>query len=373
MGICSSEPALQGIDVKYEMGAVIGTGAFSTVKIGTERSTGRKVAVKIIDMEKLVKQDEKDALDMECSVHGSLQHKNIVHFIEDFHHKLERYLVLEHCQGGELFDEILDRDHYSEESARKCITAVTSALDFCHMKGIAHRDIKPENILLSAKHSDADIKLADFGFAKHLDDNNKLHTILGTPSYIAPEILKRQPYGTGVDVWSLGIIAYILLCGYPPFATDKGQKALFRKIAKGPHPSDQKFFEAEFWCGVSAGAKALIRKMLSVDPAQRPTCAEVLTDDWMGTAAADTHLDVGKNLKKFNARRKLKAGIRGIMAANRMRRTIESLTKAAKEIAAEDDTDGGAAAGGAAGAEVEAAAPAAPAAAAPVVADTPPQ
>ena len=341
MGVCASEPVAVGIDVKYDMQGVIGTGAFSTVKLGKERLTGRVVAVKIIDMSKLVKQDEKDALDMEVTVHSSLLHKNIVHFIEDFHYKAERYLVLEHCQGGELFDEILDRDHYSEESARKCIAAVTSALAFCHTQGIAHRDIKPENILLSHSHSDADIKLADFGFAKALDASGKLHTILGTPSYIAPEILKRQPYGTSVDVWSLGIIAYILLCGYPPFATDKGQKALFRKIAKGPHPSDDKFFEVEFWGGVSVGAKSLIRRMLDTDPSKRITAPGVLADAWMSNEAANDHLTVGKNLKKFNARRKLKAGIRGVMAANRMRRCIASLTKAANELAQEEGVEEG--------------------------------
>jgi serine/threonine protein kinase len=336
MGVCSSQPGLQGINVKYDIREQIGKGAFSEVRVGTERTSGRIVAVKIIDMEKLQKQDEKDALDMEVLVHGGLVHKNIVHFIEDFHYKTDRYLVLEHCKGGELFEEILERDHYSENSARLCINSIASALAFCHERGIAHRDIKPENILLSSSHSDANIKIADFGFAKHLDATGKLHTILGTPSYIAPEILRRHPYGTGVDVWSMGIIAYILLCGYPPFATDKGQKALFRKIAKGPHPSDDKFFEPEYWGDVSPGAKRLIRKMLTVDVNKRVTCAAVLNDPWTTGTAADTHLNVKTNLKKFNARRKLRAGIRGVMAANRLRHTVAMLTKAAADLALDE-------------------------------------
>lgn len=167
-------------------------------------------------------------------------------------------------EGGELFDRIVDKSYYTEREARDLVLLLLEAIKYCHSYGIVHRDLKPENVLLSSKDDNASIKLADFGFAKKLDlDSENLTTACGTPGYVAPEILKGSSYGKTVDIWSIGVITFILLCGYPPFHHDN-HNALFRLIKAGKFE-----FSSPYWDHISDEAKDLINQMLVVDPAKR--------------------------------------------------------------------------------------------------------
>jgi serine/threonine protein kinase len=203
------------------------------------RKTGEKVAVKIINRAGLSKEDEKD-LRTEVSILKQLQHPNIVRLIDFFEEPLTYIIVMEYVVGGELFDRIVKKAFYNEKEARDCVAVLFNAVKFLHDRNIVHRDLKPENLLLKSLDDDADLKLADFGFATEVH-GNKLTQQCGTPGYVAPEIISRKPYGLGVDMWSLGVICYILLGGYPPFHHDN-QRELFKLIQSGKFE-----FHADFW------------------------------------------------------------------------------------------------------------------------------
>ena len=176
-----------------------------------------------------------------------------------------------------------------------------------------HRDLKPENLLLVSDESDTDIKLVDFGFARHIKDLSGDVSICGTPDYIAPEILKREGYSSACDIWSAGIIAYVLLGGYPPFY-DEDDAKLYRKIMDGDFS-----FHSPYWDDVSPEAKDLIGDMLRTDPAARPSAATLLKSAWLGSSTdADLTETTLPMLRKMAARRKLKGGVRAVMAVNRM-------------------------------------------------------
>ena len=216
------------------------------------------------------------------------------------------YLVTEFMEGGELFDRIVEKSYYSEREARDLVKLLLEAIKYCHECNVVHRDLKPENLLLTSRSDDASIKLADFGFAKKIEfDGEGLSTACGTPGYVAPEILQGKTYGRSVDVWSIGVITYILLCGYPPFHDDN-HNALFRKIKKGKYQ-----FDSPYWDHISESAKDLITKMLVVDPEKRSTAAELLQHQWVvekdvATVQLTSALE---ELRRFNARRKFKAAV----------------------------------------------------------------
>ena len=189
------------------------------------------------------------ALKQEIALLKSLRHPNIITLHEHFEDDAHYYLVTEKCAGGEIFDRIVEREFYSELKARNVARALLQAIEYCHDQGVCHRDLKPENLLLTSREDDESFKIADFGFGKRSvglasrgDHNNAygLSTQCGTPGYIAPEILEGQRYGKGVDIWSAGIITYILLCGYPPFHDDD-LKQLFRKFARASTNSTHRF------------------------------------------------------------------------------------------------------------------------------------
>ena len=216
-----------------------------------------------------------------------MDHPNIVQLEAFFDESDNYYIVTEladgmmtslslHCTvGGELFDEIVNRQHYNESDAREIVRTLLNTLSYIHNLNIAHRDLKPENILLSkATH---ELKLADFGFAKSTEqtDTGRLMTDCGSPWYVAPEILNGHLYGTKVDMWSLGVIIYILLCGAPPFH-DTNQARLFKKIKT----ADYKFFSPS-WDNISNDAKDLIRHLIELDPAKRYDCKQCLAHPWL--------------------------------------------------------------------------------------------
>lgn len=298
----------------YKLGKQLGEGAFSVVKEGSHRTSTESFAIKIVTKSKLSKEDEV-ALKDEINVLTELKHKHIIRLYDVFDEAQFYYLVTEKMMGGELFDRIVQKSYYNEKEARDVCKILFDAMKYCHDHQVAHRDLKPENLLLTSESDDSDIKIADFGFAKKVKSPNSLTTQCGTPGYVAPEILEGKPYDTQADMWSLGVIVYILLGGYPPFI-EQNQRELFRKIRKGQYE-----FHEEYWGQVSDDAKNLIRKLLTVDPAKRYDAPNTLANDWIG--ADDSKLagqDLGVNLeqfKKFNAKRKFKAAVKTVVAANK--------------------------------------------------------
>lgn len=299
----------------YKLGAVLGKGAFSEVKEGTSLKDKKSYAIKIVTKKKLTPEDE-TALKDEIDILTNLDHKHIIRLYEVFDEDAYYYLVTERMMGGELFDRIVAKAYYNEKEARDTCKIIFEAMAYIHKKHIAHRDLKPENLLLMSEHSDSDIKLADFGFAKKAVDEECLTTQCGTPGYVSPEILEGVRYGTKADMWSLGVIVYILLGGYPPFI-EENQRELFRKIRRGQYE-----FHDEYWGGVSKDAKDLISSLLSVDPKQRLTSEEALRHRWIcGDDAELEKFDLGVNLaelRKFNAKRKFKAAAIAVIAQNKI-------------------------------------------------------
>jgi len=296
----------------YKLGKKLGEGTFSVVREATHVESGERVAVKCITKSGLSADDD-DALKIEVAVMYELRHPNIVRFYDFFDEKKHYYLVTELLEGGELFDRIVEKEFYSEDEARRVIQTVCEAIGFCHQRQIVHRDLKPENILLTSKRDDAVIKIADFGFAKKVQGKG-LTTACGTPGYVAPEILTNQHYGTAVDMWSIGVIAYILLCGYPPFH-DENQRKLFKMIERADYQ-----FDSPDWDPISAEAKDLISNLLVVDPRKRFTCRQVLNHRWITGSVPTTNLATTvTKLKEFNARRKWKKGVNAVRAGVRMK------------------------------------------------------
>lgn len=311
---------------KYKLGRELGKGQYSTVKEATSLETEKKYAVKCIKDSSLSKED-RDALKVEIDILRKLDHPHIVKFYDFFEERPVYYIVMEYVTGGELFDRIVAKEYYSERDAAKVIKTVCSALKYCHDRGIVHRDLKPENLLLTRNDKgvieDGNIKVADFGFAKTLpnaDLESGLKTSCGTPGYVAPEILKGQVYGKEVDLWSLGVILYILLSGYPPFLEDDktGTKGLFAKIKSGVYS----FTPKEYWKDVSEDGKNLIRQLLKVDPKERLTIEQVLENKWVNMEDKEEESNditkALKEMKKYQARKKWKMGFNAITAANRI-------------------------------------------------------
>ncbi|RLN55717.1 hypothetical protein BBJ28_00012413 [Nothophytophthora sp. Chile5] len=296
---------------QYALGKVIGSGTFSVVRIAVHRPSGQRYAIKCIKRDGLVAEDI-EALTTEVAILKQMNHPNIMILHDFFVEEKFYYLVTEFMEGGELFDRIVEK-----REARDLVKLLLEAIKYCHDANIVHRDLKPENLLLTSKDDDASIKLADFGFAKKVEvDSDGLVTACGTPGYVAPEILEGKPYGKTVDIWSIGVITYILLCGYPPFHDDN-HNALFKKIKKGKFQ-----FDSPYWDHVSDDAKDLISQMLVVDPEKRYSVAVVVADcratvdqllahRWVtGTEVATVQLTSAlEELRRFNARRKFKAAV----------------------------------------------------------------
>jgi len=291
----------------------LGHGAFSTVRLAINRQNKDKFAVKVVHKNKLKKADV-DALHVEVGIISKLQHPHIVRYFDFTQDRSHYYIVLEVVAGGELFDRIVQRVYYSEKEARDLVWVLLDVLHHIHSKRIAHRDIKPENLLLKSAHNDHDIKLADFGFAT--EAKKPMRELCGTPAYVAPEIIKEKPYGLEVDMWSCGVIVFILLGGYPPFEDSDGVSAMYARIKAGDYDFDERF-----WQNVSPQAKNFIKSLLQVDPPKRPSAAAAMQHDWFtkhATELSTTDLKTTiENMKQWNARRKLKGGVKAIMAANR--------------------------------------------------------
>ncbi|XP_072913656.1 calcium/calmodulin-dependent protein kinase type II subunit beta isoform X7 [Hemitrygon akajei] len=300
---------------EYQIHEELGKGAFSTVRRCIKLSTGQEYAAKMINTKKLPARDHQK-LEREARICRLLKHSNIVRLHDSISEEGYHYLVFDLVTGGELFEDIVAREYYSEADASHCIQQILEAVLHCHQMGVVHRDLKPENLLLASKCKGAAVKLADFGLAIEVQGEQQAwFGFAGTPGYLSPEVLRKEAYGKPVDIWACGVILYILLVGYPPF-WDEDQHKLYQQIKAGAYD-----FPSPEWDTVTPEAKNLINQMLTINPAKRITATEALKHPWVcqrSTVASMMHRqETVECLKKFNARRKLKGAILTTMLATR--------------------------------------------------------
>eukprot|EP00092_Neocalanus_flemingeri_P071537 GFUD01087952.1.p1 GENE.GFUD01087952.1~~GFUD01087952.1.p1 ORF type:complete len:547 (+),score=83.02 GFUD01087952.1:385-2025(+) len=323
-----SQQACSKFTENYELKEELGKGAFSVVKRCVQRHTGLEFAAKIINTKKLSARDFQK-LEREARICRKMQHPNIVRLHDNIQEESFHFLVFDLVTGGELFEDIVAREFYSEADASHCIQQILESVNHCHSNGVVHRDLKPENLILSekpkpqpenlllaSKSKGAAVKLADFGLAIEVQgDQQAWFGFAGTPGYLSPEVLKKEPYGKPVDIWACGVILYIILVGYPPF-WDEDQQKLYAQIRAGAYD-----FPSPEWDTVTPEAKNLINQMLTVNPAKRIRAEEALKHPWIcqreRVASVFHRQETVDCLKKFNARRKLKGAILTTMLVSR--------------------------------------------------------
>ncbi|XP_053542699.1 calcium/calmodulin-dependent protein kinase type II subunit beta isoform X15 [Ictalurus punctatus] len=300
---------------EYQLYEELGKGAFSVVRRCVKLCTGQEYAAKIINTKKLSARDHQK-LEREARICRLLKHPNIVRLHDSISEEGFHYLLFDLVTGGELFEDIVAREYYSEADASHCIHQILDSVNHIHQHDIVHRDLKPENLLLASKCKNAAVKLADFGLAIEVQGEQQAwFGFAGTPGYLSPEVLRKEAYGKPVDIWACGVILYILLVGYPPF-WDEDQHKLYQQIKAGAYD-----FPSPEWDTVTPEAKNLINQMLTINPAKRITAQEALKHPWVcqrSTVASMMHRqETVECLKKFNARRKLKGAILTTMLVSR--------------------------------------------------------
>ncbi|XP_055746529.1 calcium/calmodulin-dependent protein kinase type II delta chain-like isoform X2 [Salvelinus fontinalis] len=308
---------------EYQLYEELGKGAFSVVRRCVKKSSGQEFAAKIINTKKLSARDHQK-LDREARICRLLKHSNIVRLHDSISEEGFHYLVFDLVTGGELFEDIVAREYYSEADASQCINQILESVQHIHQHDIVHRDLKPENLLLASKMKGAAVKLADFGLAIEVQgDQQAWFGFAGTPGYLSPEVLRKDPYGKPVDIWACGVILYILLVGYPPF-WDEDQHKLYQQIKAGAYD-----FPSPEWDTVTPEAKNLINQMLTINPSKRITADQALKHPWIcqrSTVASMIHRqETVECLRKFNARRKLKGAILTTMLVSRTFSACKSL------------------------------------------------
>ncbi|XP_065909896.1 calcium/calmodulin-dependent protein kinase type 1-like [Dysidea avara] len=333
---------------KYSIKETLGRGAFSEVVKAQDRETGTQYAIKIIDKKQLKGKEE--ALQNEIEVLRKVSHPNIVKLYEMYDDKSKVYLVMELVCGGELFDRIVEKGTYTEKDASELIAQILGGVNYLHSQGIVHRDLKPENLLCYSKE-DSKIMISDFGLSKIASEPETMpamQTACGTPGYVAPEVLRRQPYNQAVDCWSIGVIAYILLCGYPPFY-DEEDSELFKQIMKGTYE-----FDSPYWDDISDSAKNFITHLMELDPKKRYNCEQALKHPWICGGMARTtniHSTVTEQIHKTRARCNWKRVGNVVVAMQKMKLLMGQVHKehdndTTKSDAAEDKTTTQGATGG---------------------------
>mmetsp|Transcript_22081 Transcript_22081/g.37752 ORF Transcript_22081/g.37752 Transcript_22081/m.37752 type:complete len:598 (+) Transcript_22081:88-1881(+) len=299
---------------EYDVGVMLGKGTFGTTYLAIKKDTKEKFAVKVISKRKLGTQEEIDDVKREVQImHHLSGHGNVVCLKNVYEDKQNVCLVMELCTGGELFDSIVKRGHYSERDAASLIRTIVGVVSHCHSMGVIHRDLKPENFLLSDKTKESQLKATDFGLSSFFQEDQMFTDIVGSAYYVAPEVLRRS-YGKEADIWSSGVILYILLCGFPPFHGDNEKKIFEAVISK------QVDFTSDPWPRISEPAKDCVRRMLVRDPRKRATANEILRHDWMrenGVASdAQIELEVLTRIKNFTGMNKLKKEALKVIAVN---------------------------------------------------------
>jgi len=270
----------------YKMGVELGRGRFSVVKSAVHRVEGESYAVKEVMNETLHDEENLEALETEINILRQLRHPHIVALKEVVATSTYTYIVMELLSGGELFNRIVEKGSFPEKEAKPLFAQIILSMDYLHGLNIVHRDVKPENILYITEGG-VDIKLIDFGYAGVWAADKQLTGLCGTPDYVAPEVLtwyedeeNGTEYGKGSDLWSLGVLLYVILSGCSPFCGDD-EEELLKLVSQAKYV----FYENE-WQGISDEAKDLIRKLLVVDPLQRLTMAEVIAHPWLSESVA---------------------------------------------------------------------------------------
>lgn len=322
-------------DVKshYIIGKELGRGQFGVTYICTHKQTKEQYACKCIAKRKLVHKDDKEDVRREVQImHHLTGQQNIVELKGAYEDKHSVNLVMELCAGGELFDRIIAKGHYSERAAASLCRTMVKVVHICHSMGVIHRDLKPENFLFLSKDENSPLKATDFGLSVFYKPGDVFKDIVGSAYYVAPEVLRRR-YGPEIDIWSAGVILYILLSGVPPFWAETEQ-GIFDAILRGNTD-----FESEPWPSISSGAKDLVKKMLEHDPKKRLTAAAVLNHPWVREdgEAPDKPLDsaVLVRMKQFRAMNKLKKVALKVIAESLSEEEIRGL----KEMFKSMDTD----------------------------------
>ncbi|KAH7667305.1 Non-specific serine/threonine protein kinase protein [Dioscorea alata] len=324
---------MEDIRATYSIGKELGRGQFGITHLCTHKATGEQFACKTIAKRKLVNKEDVEDVRREVQImHHLTGQPNIVELKGAYEDKQSVHLVMELCAGGELFDRIIAKGHYTERAAASLLRTIVQIVHTCHSMGVVHRDLKPENFLLLSKDENSPLKATDFGLSVFFKQGEVLKDIVGSAYYIAPEVLKRR-YGPEVDIWSIGVMLYILLCGVPPFWAET-EHGIFNAILRG-----QVDFASDPWPNISAAAKDLVKKMLTVDPRQRITAFEVLNHPWIKEdgEAPDTPLDnaVLNRLKQFTAMNQFKKAALRVIAGCLSEEEIRGL----KEMFKSMDTD----------------------------------
>ncbi|KAK6138294.1 hypothetical protein DH2020_027985 [Rehmannia glutinosa] len=295
---------MEDVRATYTIGKELGRGQFGVTYLCTHKQSGEQFACKTIAKRKLANKEDIEDVRREVQImHHLTGQANIVELKGAYEDKHSVHLVMELCAGGELFDRIIAKGHYTERAAASLLRTIVEIVHTCHSMGVIHRDLKPENFLLLNKDENAPLKATDFGLSVFYKQGEYFKDIVGSAYYIAPEVLKRK-YGPEVDIWSVGVMLYILLCGVPPFWAES-ETGIFNAILRG-HID----FSSDPWPSISNGAKDLVRKMLNSDPKQRLTASQVLNHPWIKEdgEAPDTPLDnaVLNRLKQFRAMNQFK-------------------------------------------------------------------
>ncbi|KAK3526302.1 hypothetical protein QTP70_022690 [Hemibagrus guttatus] len=305
-------------DIKkiFEFKEILGTGAFSEVVLAQERATGKMYAVKCIPKKAL--RGKESSIENEIAVLRKIKHENIVALEDIYESPNHLYLIMQLVSGGELFDRIVEKGFYTEKDASALIKQVLDAVNYLHSLGIVHRDLKPENLLYFNPHDESKIMISDFGLSKMEGAaNDIMSTACGTPGYVAPEVLAQKPYSKAVDCWSIGVISYILLCGYPPFY-DENDSKLFEQILKAEYE-----FDSPYWDDISDSAKDFISNLMQKDPEKRFTCDEALRHPWIAGDTAlckNIHESVSRQMKKNFAKAKWRQAFNATAVIRHMKR-----------------------------------------------------
>jgi len=287
----------EAVGEEFELKEILGRGAFSVVYRAIRKTDGEEVAIKRIQKISIDRKSQK-RLTTEVEILKRVNHTNIIPLKQIVETRDKLFLVMELVDGGELFDKIIEKHFYSERDASIIVNQIVGAIDYLHKNNIAHRDLKPENLLLR-KNDDTQVMISDFGLSRILGDDSMMSTACGTPYYVAPEVVKAISYGKEVDMWSIGVITYFLLAGFPPFMG----KTLTEIVELIIHANYS--FPSPYWDNISKEAMSFVSSLLVLDPSKRLKAEEALKHPWLQGCVSDKRLNNSSSLRKhYNQGRK---------------------------------------------------------------------
>ncbi|KAH6786388.1 calmodulin-domain protein kinase 9 [Perilla frutescens var. hirtella] len=315
--------AYEDVKAHYTLGEELGRGQFGVTHLCTHNATGKQYACKSISKRKLATRNDKEDMRREIQIMQYLRGQpNIVEFKAAYEDKHSVHLVMELCAGGELLDWIIAKRYCTERAIAAIFRSIVGVVQICHSRGVMHRDLKPENFLLSDKTNNALLKAIDFGLSAFIEEGKMYEDVVGSALYIAPEVLRRK-YGKEADIWSAGVILYLLLSGVPPFRGET-ERSILDAVLRG-HVD----FKSEPWPLISESAKDLVRRMLTQNPKKRITAAEVLEHPWIKHGGKASNKPIGNavlsRMRQFSAMNKLKTLALEVIAQNLSEEEIHRL------------------------------------------------